>query len=66
MDTVTSILEDTMAHFIPYHKAWAEYGRTWCMIRQGREVISMWISISVLSEIIVITIFIGNQKVPIV
>ena len=31
-------LEDMSIHFLPQHKLWLNYGRTWDMCRGGREV----------------------------
>ena len=33
-------LEEMAAHFLPRHRLWTRYGRTWRMLRHGQEVIS--------------------------
>ena len=37
---VTSGLEEMTTNFLLRHKSWAQYGRTWSMLRQGRDKIS--------------------------
>ena len=37
---VTASLDDIMKHFLPCRKSWVRHGRTWCMLKQGREQIS--------------------------
>ena len=34
----TEGLEDMSAHFLPRRSAWCQEGRTWSIIREGREV----------------------------
>ena len=34
MSMVTAVLEDMTTYFLPRRKAWARYGRKWCMLSQ--------------------------------
>ena len=34
---VTAVLEEMMTHFLLHRTYWVRYGRTWCMLRKGRE-----------------------------
>ena len=40
VEMVTPSLEDMTIHFLLRRKSWAQYGRTWCMIRQVGEEMS--------------------------
>ena len=34
---VTAVLEDMNTDLLLCRKSWERYGRTWCMLRQGKE-----------------------------
>ena len=51
-------LEDMTTHFLPHRKSWVQDGRTWFMLRQGREVRSrtdylLWIYLCLFQNIFV-------------